>query len=286
VFHSDGKRRLGVFEKLFFKIATALRALLLFKIRLNDSGHRSIFACENKHDAQRAVSLWVKEEGTMRWIDSEVRAGDVFMDVGANIGIYTIAAAHRVGAEGKVYAFEPHKINALALMRNVQLSKLVDRVDLFFCPLSDKTSILRFNYASLASASSGSQFGHAKVAGKDKTFEPIASEMAMSVSADELIEQNIIRPPTLIKIDVDGNELTILRGMRKLLNGANKPHSVLVEINVGQETPINAFMQQCSYELVQRNLDRPGEIKRKDGVPLEKIEFNAIYRVAGSAARN
>lgn len=278
MFYSNGKRRLGVFEKLALKLSTALRNLLLFKVRVNDSGYASLFACENKYDAQRAVSLWLKEEGTMRWLHDELRPGDSFMDVGANIGIYTIAAAHRVGPEGKVYAFEPHKVNALTLMRNVRLSKLADRIDLFFCPLSDKATILRFNYASLRSGSSGSQLGHTKVAGKPREFEPVANEMAASVTADELVAQNAIRPPSLIKIDVDGNELLILQGMRALLSGVHKPRSVLVEINVGQEDAISTFMTGCGYELTRKNLDRPGEIKLKDGVPLERIEFNAIYR--------
>lgn len=278
LFYSNGKHDLGIFEKLAFKISTALRGLFLLKVRLNDNGYKSLYACENKYDAQRAASLWIKEEGTMRWIDSEARAGDVFMDVGANIGIYTIAAAHRVGPQGKVYAFEPHKVNALTLMRNVQLSKLTDRIALFFSPLSNKATVLHFNYASLTSGSSGSQFGHAKVAGKDQVFEPVAREMAMSVVADDLVEHGVIQSPSLVKIDVDGNELMILQGMRALLSGKNKPRSILVEINVGQETPVSALMKECGYELVQRNLDRPGEKKLKQGIPLEKIEFNAIYR--------
>jgi len=282
LFYSNGKRDLNVLEKLAFKISTVLRSWLLFKLRLNDNGYRSLYVCENKFNAQRAASLWLKEEGTMRWIDGDVRAGDIFMDVGANIGIYTIAAAHRVGPKGKVYAFEPHKINALTLMQNVQLSGLADRVDLFFFPLSDTAEVLRFNYASLASASSGSQFGHAKIAGKDRKFEPVASEMAASMFTDDLVARNIIQPPSLIKIDVDGNELMILRGMRNLLSSKNKPRSVLVEINVGENTSIDVFMKECGYELSVRNLDRPGEKKLKQGIPESKIEFNAIYRVVGA----
>jgi hypothetical protein len=111
----------------------------------------------------------------------------------------------------------------------------------------------------------------------------VASEMAVSTTVDELIAKEVIRPPALIKIDVDGNELLILRGMRALLNGVNKPRSVLVEVNVGEADAINAFMTGCGYALVRKNLDRPGEIKLKDGVPLERIEFNAIYRPKNAA---
>src|SRR6185295_14518579 len=84
MFRSDGHRLPNRFEKILLKTATGLRRLLLLRVRLDDKGYRSIYLCENKYDAQRPMSLWMKEEGTMRWIDAEIRAGDIFMDIGAN----------------------------------------------------------------------------------------------------------------------------------------------------------------------------------------------------------
>lgn len=278
MFYSTGTRGLNFLEKAILNATSWLRERLLPKLRVNDRGFESRYVCNNKHDAQRAAALWVKEEGTMRWIDSEVRAGDIFMDIGANIGVYTIAAAHRVGSGGKVYAFEPHKLNAVTLMQNVQLSKLSDRVEIFSFPLSESATVLRFNYASLASASSGSQLGHTRMAGGEKEFRPAASEMVASVSVDELIARSAIKAPTLVKIDVDGNELPILRGMKSLLSGNERPRAVQVEVNVGEGEPIEAFLAGCSYKLDSRHFTRPGEAKLKRGVPVEKIEFNAIFR--------
>lgn len=97
MFRSDGHRLPNRLEKILLKAAGGLRRLLLVRVRLDDKGYRSVYLCENKNDAQRPMSSWIKEAGTMRWIDGEVRAGDIFMDIGANIGIYTLAAAHRVG---------------------------------------------------------------------------------------------------------------------------------------------------------------------------------------------
>lgn len=280
MFYSTGTRRLSFIEKLMLSIATSIRSWLLPVLRVNDRGFISRYTCGNKHDAERAAALWIKEEGTMRWIDSEVRTGDVFMDIGANIGVYTIAAAHRVGLAGKVYAFEPHKMNAVTLMQNVQLSKLADRVGIFSFPLAESASVLRFNYASLASASSGSQFGHTRAAGNEKEFAPVASEIMASASVDELLAHGIIDPPSLIKIDVDGNELPILRGMRALLCGEHRPRAIQVEVNVGESDPITSFLSECGYALDSRHLTRPGERKLKRGIPPEKIEYNGIFRPA------
>ena len=136
MFRSDGRRLPNRLEKILLKAASGLRGdLLLLRVRLDDKGYRSVYSGEQADGNDRCVVD--KEEGTMRWIDGEVRAGDIFMDIGANIGIYTLAAAHRVGKKGRVYAFEPHKVNGITLLRNLEASGLADRVDFFACALSD-----------------------------------------------------------------------------------------------------------------------------------------------------
>jgi hypothetical protein len=66
MFRSDGRRLPNRLEKILLKAAGGLRRLLLVRVRLDDKGHRSVYLCENKHDAERPMSLWVKETGTMR----------------------------------------------------------------------------------------------------------------------------------------------------------------------------------------------------------------------------
>src|SRR5690606_36929499 len=159
------------------------------------------------------LSLWIKEPGTMAWIDREVRAGDRFLDIGANIGIYTIAAGRRVGAEGKVYAVEPHKANVLTLMRNIAANGFEDRVEVLPFALADVCKVLRFNYVSLESASTGSQLGSNRVETSNDTFTTVASEHLPAMTVDDLIAEGAIERPSLVKNDVDGIELAILKGM-------------------------------------------------------------------------
>ncbi len=278
LFQTNGRRDLNWLEKIFLAASESLRGFLSIKVRLNDNGFRSTYLCTTKWDAKRVMSLWVKEEGTMRWIESEAKPGSVFMDIGANVGVYSIAAAHRVGPGGKVYSFEPHRFNAATLMQNVMLSSLNERVTIFTSPVSDRPGVIRFNYVSLKSASSGSQLGHTNIAGKDRNFDPVASEMMSAVSVDWLIDQKVIEPPTLVKIDVDGNEPMILRGMRGLLSGPNKPKAVQVEINIGQDALINSFMNECGYRLDGRHFTPSDETKLKKGASFEQISHNAIFR--------
>jgi FkbM family methyltransferase len=216
----------------------------------------------------------------MRWIDREIEPGSIFMDVGANIGVYTIAAAHRVGPGGRVYAFEPHKVNAAALMKNLALSRLSERVDVFTCPLSDRPAMVRFNYASLSSASSGSQTGHRRAPGGADEFTPVATEVTAALTVDTLISDGVISPPTHVKIDVDGNELEILRGMQTLLTGQNRPKAVQVEIGRDTGTQIEDFMVNCSYRLDCRLFTKSAEDRRRRGVPIDQIGHNAMFRPA------
>lgn len=279
---ADGRRFLYLWERALFKVASSIRSRFLVKLRLQENGHSSMYVCENAFDAYRPATLWIKEEGTMRWIDSEVKPGDIFMDIGANIGIYAIAAGNRVGDKGAVYAFEPHKVNALSLLRNVSLSRLAKRVRVFSCALSDESRVLEFNYRSLESASTASQLGHTEIPGSDAQFEPVACEMVFATTVDRLLADGVIQPPNLIKIDVDGNELQILRGMKQLLTGNSPPRAVQVELNVGEQTAISDFMQECTYELAERHLTHAGKMVQAAGEPLQNIAHNAIFRPAAA----
>ncbi len=52
-----------------------------------------------------------------------LKPGDIFYDIGANVGFFTVVAAKLVGASGKVYAFEPEAVNAATLRHNAQINK-------------------------------------------------------------------------------------------------------------------------------------------------------------------
>jgi FkbM family methyltransferase len=275
MFASAGDRFSTRTERFVLGLLNKLRRNLQPTVRVTDKKYISVFTCDSTRDLQRALSLWLKEEGTMQWIDREVCDGDVFMDIGANIGIYTIAAAHRVGSTGRVIAFEPHKRNALALMQNLALNSLTSRVDVVGCPLSDKASITKFEYLSLDSASSGSQvndgmrdWGH---------FIPVASELTTTTTVDRLLAEKRIRAPSIVKIDVDGLEPAILRGMSEFLSQTNRPRTIQVEINVGQDEEIRSLLYEHKYKIGARHFTAHGLSLRAKGVPESQIVHNAVF---------
>lgn len=85
-------------------------------------------------DCINETGLW--EEKTTKFIKDNLKKGDTFIDVGANVGYYTLLASELVGTKGKVYSFEPFEDNWLILSKNLGMNKIKNCV-VFFAALSD-----------------------------------------------------------------------------------------------------------------------------------------------------
>ena len=236
---------------------------------IETGGYR--FDCSNDIERYRAESLFTKEEGTVIWVLREAKAGDIFWDIGANIGLYTVVAA-KAGAF--VVAFEPHAANVDSLLRNVRLNDLVEHVQVVTRPLSDKPGVIEFNYASLDAGSSGSQLGHT-TSESGARFHPKLRQPMQATTIDEMIALGA-QPPALIKLDVDGNELAILHGAYTLLK-TMPPRSVQVEMRPLDDTAIVEFLDGFSYRVQERHYTEIGKRALAQGVNPKRITHNAVF---------
>ena len=244
-------------------------------VEITDGAYRYHFLCGNLMEYVRSAGLFVKEPGTCAWIDRQVRPGDVFYDIGSNIGLYAVMAGVRVGSEGRVFAFEPHAANFASLVRNIAANNLAQVITPCNFALHEHAGFFAFNYASLMTASSTSQLCGVAVPGREP-FQVIVRELKRAETLDGLIEARLLPPPVHVKIDVDGNEPLILQGMQRLLRSPERPRSMSVEINVGQDDRIAELLEGSGYRLAERNLSRTGEKMRKKG-RAEAYAYNAIY---------
>src|SRR5262245_11213846 len=96
-------------------------------------GQRIRYSTPNRLTAWRASSLFTKEPDTIAWISSFGK-DHVLLDIGANVGMYTISAAVARGTT--VYAFEPESQNYALLNRNIHDNGVSDRVFAFCAALS------------------------------------------------------------------------------------------------------------------------------------------------------
>lgn len=132
--------------------------------------------------------------------------GGVFYDIGANLGFFALLGAHLAGLqEGHVYAFEAAPENAAAIARNVQLNALPN-VTVIAKAVSDHTGRGRLQVVDDQSWSKLEEYGPHPF-----TEEVIEVEL---VAIDDLLAAGELRPPTVVKIDVEGAELAVLQGMR------------------------------------------------------------------------
>jgi FkbM family methyltransferase len=221
-----------------------------------------VFLCDDPIEVARATTLETKEPGTVAWLRSELQPGDVFYDVGANVGCYTLLAASIVGPDGHVYAFEPHVGNAAALLRNVAANGYQDRVSVLTCALHSGAGWFPFTYASLRVGVSGNQLGG-----------PEAQEMKRATSLHEMA--STLLQPDVIKIDVDGNELAILQGI-----GDVRPRSIQVETAPGHRVAIATLLEGLGYDLVGRHLTANGVASLAAGTDADAITDNTIFRRA------
>jgi FkbM family methyltransferase len=271
-------------NKLFESLRFRVRERLARRIRVFDGDYWLTFRCETSIETWRAISLQTKESGTVAWIRREVLPGDVFLDVGANIGLYTIMAAKRVGPSGAVYAFEPHVGNAMNLLRNCTLNNVADIVTVVTSPLDQSDGFSPFYYQTWLPGSSMSQLG-TKLDDKGDSFVPAFSELKYGVTLDSLVDREILRPPTLIKIDVDGNESRVLVGMQKTLNSAT-PRSIQVEVGPRNASGVKAVLSDAGYTATERHDTDAGTRKIAAGASPDSIAHNVIFKPALAVAAN
>jgi FkbM family methyltransferase len=275
-FPTAWQRRLS---KLRFDLRERLSTNL--QVETNDSVLR--FVCHSPMEEMRVRSLLVKEEGTIDWIRQYVRPGEVFLDIGANIGLYSLVAANVVGAKGRVYSIEPHAVNVISLMQNVAANNFQDRIQVLSTALHNATGIFDFNYYSLEPGSAMSQLGELKDA-YEQRFEPVMKELKLAMSLDDLIERHGLLPPQHIKIDVDGNERQVIEGMARLLQGKSRPHSVQVEINERDKAKLLTAFAAAGYAQTQRHDTAAGKASLARGVDPDKVPHNAVFESRQSPA--
>jgi FkbM family methyltransferase len=180
------------------------------------------FYTPNKLSSYRASTYLSKEKDTILWIDKFGSKKNVFFDVGANVGIYSIYYASLYKA--KVFAFEPQYNNVTLFSRNVELNNLHNYVTIIPNPLYKNNKIDFLISSSDNEAASASTTFIKKNNYISKNF---GKKLMLSYSIDFLVKNNLIPMPNIIKIDVDGNELDVIKGARKTIN-EKKCKSILI----------------------------------------------------------
>ncbi|MBK8905053.1 MAG: FkbM family methyltransferase [Anaerolineaceae bacterium] len=138
-------------------------------------------------------------------IKSQLKSGDVFVDIGANIGYFTLLAAATVGEKGHVYAFEPNPSNCELIRENIALNEY-SNVTLFPYAVAESRQTLNYYGESINS--------NGQVSDISEGEEALVKVEA--VALDELLLDS--EKITVVKMDIEGAEARAFSGMSQIID--------------------------------------------------------------------
>jgi len=171
----------------------------------------------------------------MAFVMHFLRSGELFADVGANVGAFTVLAAGGVGA--RAMAFEPSPDTFKILVRNIRLNGLQDRVKAIHAAVGRKEGMAQFSFG----------------LGTENHVAPdAASGGSVAVKMTTLDKELAGNPPVLLKVDVEGFETEVFAGAVKILKQPELRAIIVERTNIGirygfNEELLHREIRQCGF---------------------------------------
>lgn len=195
--------------------------------------------------SNRAYATGNNEVPVQSALAKYLRPGAVFYDVGANVGFFTTIGARLVGANGRVYAFEPVPENAAYVRINVRLNHFrnVEVIEKAVSAASGRGDFWQADYS-----------GGGALTSTPPPRDVRGTIPVEVVSLDQAVFSGTYAHPSLVKIDVEGAELPVLQGMSRLLR-ESRP-IVLCELDdetadglSRKSQAAGAYLEECGYHV-------------------------------------
>ena len=205
--------------------------------------------------------------------------GDVFVDIGGHIGYFSMVASLMVGSDGKVVTFEPEWSNYQHILKHIEMNRLTNVVPLPWA-VNAKTGVVQLFI-------SGNDGGHAIWDLRTGPYEAGVADMkqkpAFGVALDD-VRYLFPKPPRMIKIDVEGVEVEVLRGAVGLLAEKNvsfvicECHRAYLHRMGQSEQSLRKFMTDLGYEVFADAGEDSALIPLPAGASLNtNMIFNLIF---------
>ena len=222
-----------------------------------------------------AARIYVSTEGGLRYLAQPmsrvdpallklaaevVTRGDTVWDIGANMGLFSFAAAVMAGREGRVLAVEPDTDLVGLLRRSAAGAVGHAPVEILPAAISDEESVARFHIARRNRATSHlAGFGSVMAGGVRST------RLVPTVTLDWLAAR--LPPPDVVKIDVEGAELAVLLGGGRVL--ADSP-TVICEVSGPNAAAVSTVLAEHGYTMYD------GDQVVGERVPVQAAPFNTL----------
>ena len=188
------------------------------------------------------IALGVYEYWLARIFRRYAKPGMTILDIGAHHGYYALLAARLMEDKGKIYAFEPDPLNCNHFLHNIAANKMKS-IHVYPLALSDQTSETTF----FAADGLGSLQFNPIVRAFNVETERISVHTR---TLDQVVRDDNIRRIDLIKIDVEGSELLVLKGARDTLKRMNA--DILMDVdsrNNYERMELFTFLQDLGYRV-------------------------------------
>jgi FkbM family methyltransferase len=201
------------------------------------------FACDSRDLIQRFISLYgVWEPHMTRWLQGRLGAGDTFIDVGANIGYFAVLGSRLVGPTGRVVAIEASPTFHDRVLQHIGLNGC-DNVRAVNAAVSDSHKKLTFVLASSNNMGANSIVPYDGPA--ESSFEMEARPLPEVLDADELARARVI------KIDVEGAEGGVIRGLAPALGQLRPDVEIAVEVTPERMSQLGDSIDELMETMAQ-----------------------------------
>lgn len=170
-----------------------------------------------------------------QFLDQLCRAGDVVVEVGANIGAHTVGIARKVGCSGRVLAFEPQRVVFQTLCANIALNSLTN-VECYWAAVSSTSGNINVPEVDF---NNPQNFGGVSLLGG------YPGENVSCIMLDELRSIQRLR---LLKIDVEGMETDVIKGAMGLI-GKYKPFIYVENDRVAKSEALMRLIDSTGYRI-------------------------------------
>ncbi|MEP7164305.1 MAG: FkbM family methyltransferase [Ferruginibacter sp.] len=213
----------------------------LLKIKINIQGDKYIF------NPTALCSLYWYDSTSRNedheFISSFLKQDDVYLDVGANMGVTVIPAARSVGNKGRVIAFEPHPKISTYLKENVALNKL-NNVDIHNCAVGNQNGFIYFT----------NKF--------TDDMNQVSTSSANNIKVPIVLLDDVVKDCSniaLMKLDVEGYEKFVIEGAKETLKKVDCIYFEVSDKNFEDfgytSRDVFALLEECGFKLFKRERD-------------------------------
>ncbi|MFN8255584.1 MAG: FkbM family methyltransferase [Bacteroidales bacterium] len=185
-------------------------------------GNRMLLNINDVGISKELILTGIHEKNSTAYFKTIIKEGMQIGEFGANIGYYALLASNLVGNNGKIYAFEPSPVNFKELEQNIALNKKESYFNLINKGIGAENTVMKFYISTKGNMSS---FIEREESGEIKNIEVIDVQV---IKADDYFKD---KPLDFVRMDVEGFETDIIKGMHEILSRPGKPAGLFIEVH-------------------------------------------------------